>query len=169
MVHYTCLPSTRRRFDSAHPLKGLMNQKEFTIHPKKFEVKSISYSDSTLISSVKPIEEGGITAEKAEDLETLVEAPLLESCKILHEKGIKTVFSSANKKDIANGYAYITLDLEALSEKNREIALRIGKLGTIHGATMRDGIYIEIPIRESSTVGEVKQEAVRIAKGFEQQ
>ena len=153
-----------------------MNESKFTIHPKKFElhpkefkVRSGSYTDTTLISSVEPIEEGGVTVGSAEDLDAVVEAPLLDACKILHEKGIRTVFSSANKKDVADGYVYIALDLETLSEKNREIALRVGKPGKIHGATMVDGIFIEIPVTESSTVGVVRQEAIRIVQQFEQQ
>jgi len=146
-----------------------MNKKEFIIHPKKFEPRNISYPDAALISSVEPIEEGGLSVENTEELETLVEAPLLDACKILHKKGIRTVFSSANKKDVVGGYAHIALDLGTLLEKNKEIAQRVGKPGKIHGATMKDGIYIEIPINENSTVGEIRQEAIRVAHGFEQQ
>jgi hypothetical protein len=147
-----------------------MSEKKFIVQePKKFEIRSVSYPDSAPISSIDPIEEGGSNKITKEDLEIFVEAPLLEACKILYEKGIETVFSSANKKDISSGYAYLAIDFESLSEKNKKIALELGEIGKMHGSIIKDGVYIKIPINRSSTVGEVKQEAIEIAEKFEQQ
>lgn len=144
-----------------------MFEKKFEIYPKKFEIKKVSYPDETLISLVEPIEEGGLRVENADDLENLVEAPLLDACKIFHEKGIETVFSSANKKDVIGGYAHIAIDFEKLNDKNKEIALSAGELGKAHGSTERPVVYIKIPISENSTVGEIKEESIRIAQQFE--
>jgi hypothetical protein len=153
-----------------------MFNKKFEIQPKKFEIKQKkfeldkpSYGDSDLITKILPIEEGGINIEKENDLEDIVEAPLLDACKLLYGKRIETVFSSANQKDILDGYAYIVVDLEKLSEENKQIALAIGELGRIHGSIERKGIYIKIPITENSTVGEIKEESIKIAQQFKQQ
>ena len=88
---------------------------------------------------------------------------------ILHAKGIKTIFSSANKKDIAQGYAHIAIDYDSLSEENRRIALTVGALGRIHGSEETQGVYINIPVTEDSTVGEVRKEAVRLSQLFREQ
>lgn len=147
----------------------MISEKKFFIHPKKFEIKRIIYPDNTLISSVEPIEMGGITTEKAADLDKLVEFPLLEACKILNDKGIETVFSSANKKDVEQGYAYISINFEKLSQRNKELALSMGELGKIHGSIEQRGVYVKIPINKDSTVSDVRLESIRIAKIFENQ
>jgi hypothetical protein len=146
-----------------------MFKKKFEIQPKKFEVSKTSYVDETLITSVQAIEEGGLMPERVEDLEKLVEAPLLDACKILYNKGIETIFTSANKKDVLSGYAHIAIDYEKLSEENKKIALTLGELGKAHGSIERQAVYVKIPINENSTVGEIRKDSIRIAQEFKQQ
>ncbi len=148
-----------------------MDNKKFQIHqPKKFEVVGIikTYSDDTLLSQVVPIEEGGINVQNREDLAYVVEAPLLEACQRLFDKGIKTVFSSANQKDVGY-FAYIAIDFESLSSANKAIALRQGEEGMLHGSIPRKGINLKIPITETSTLGEIKQKALSLVDQFENQ
>ncbi len=146
-----------------------MSEKRFNIESKAFEIKRIIYPDSTPISSVKPIEEGGLLVRNVDDLKELVEAPLLEACQVLFIKGIKTVFSSANEKDVESGYVYITIDYNTLSEENKKIALNAGELESVHGSIQSQGVYIKIPITENSTVGEIKEKSLGIARSFSDQ
>lgn len=120
------------------------------------------------LSEIEPIEEGGLTPQNREDLKMWVEAPLLDACQQFYDKGIKTVFSSANKTDI-NRYAYIALDFDSLSPRNQEIALRLGEEGKIHGSKPRKGIYLKIPVNNKTTVGDIKKAALEMVQQFEQQ
>ncbi len=120
------------------------------------------------LSEIEPIEEGGLTPQSREDLKMWVEAPLLDACQQFYDKGIKTVFSSANKKDI-NSYAHIALDFDSLSPRNQEIALRLGEEGKIHGSKPRKGIYLKIPVNNKTTVGDIKKAALEMVQQFEQQ
>ncbi|MFH0806256.1 MAG: hypothetical protein V1885_00820 [Candidatus Brennerbacteria bacterium] len=97
-------------------------------------------SGDTPLSEIEPIEEGGVIVGDKEDLKFFVEAPLLEACQQFFDKGIKTIFSSANKKDVGIGYAHIALDFDSLSPVNKEIALSIGKEGMIHGSVPKKGV-----------------------------
>lgn len=142
---------------------------KFEIHHNKFEITGIEYDPSTPISSIEPIEEGGVVVESKENLKKVVESPLLKSCDLLFDKGIQTIFSSANKKDIEIGKGHIAIDFESLSEDNKKIALEIGKLGTIHGSTPRQGIYLEIPINDQSTLGEINEYTLNLVSQFEDQ
>lgn len=125
--------------------------------------------DSTLISDIEPVEEGGITVPSKEYLKNFVEYPLLEACELLFDKGIRTIFSSANKKDLIIGHAHIALDWEQLSPANQQIAEKLGEEGIIHGSRTRKGIYLQIPVTRSSTVGDIKEQALTLVNQFENQ
>ena len=103
-----------------------------------------------LIKEIEPIDKPGINLLKEYDaksiIDQIVELPLRKPCKILLEKGIHTMMSSANKtnvlkngekpiekEDIYNsvfdmplfteagkGYAWIMLDFESLSDENKD-------------------------------------------------
>jgi len=139
--------------------------KEFRIEKKTFRME---LPDNTRISEVEPIEEGGITVASKEDLRRVVEPPLVEACGILFDKGIRTVFSSANKKDVGRT-GHIAIDFDSLSSVNQEIASRIGSEGIIHGAVVKKGIYLEFPITESSTIGEIRELTLSLVNQFENQ
>jgi len=121
------------------------------------------------LSEIEPIEEGGLTPQNREDLKMWVEAPLLDACQQFYDKGITTVFSSANQKDISNGYAHIALDFDSLSPRNQEIALRLGEEGKIHGSKPSRGVYLKIPVHSKTTAGDIKKAALEMVQQFEQQ
>lgn len=107
-----------------------------------------------LIREIEPNDYRGINLlniDKPESLmERIIESPLLNACKILKNKGIETVMSSANKnnilkpgekpkekedvygngqqwflnhpiyEDAGRGYAWIMLNFQTLSDENRE-------------------------------------------------
>src|SRR5687768_7262504 len=70
----------------------------------------------------------GVDVGQREDLKNLIEGPLLSACEELYDKNIDTVGSSANKKDVSQGYAYITIDFETLSARNQNIGRELGEL-----------------------------------------
>jgi hypothetical protein len=154
-----------------------MERKKFEIigeSKKRLEILSESGTaaevvDTTLLNDIEPIEQGGLNVENREELKYVVEPPLLEACQQFFDKDIRTVFSSANKKDIKVGHAHITLDFDFLSPVNKQVALSVGEEAMIHGSESRKGVYIKIPISESSTMGEVKRKALAIVDKFESQ
>ena len=132
------------------------------------EITREPFNDSTPISEIEPIEHGGLTPQDREGLRSLVEAPLLDACQLLYDKGVKTVFSSANRKDVG-GSAHIAIDFDTLSANNKAIAARLGTEGMIHGFKPRKGIYINFPITPQTTLGEIREASIAIAEQFEQQ
>jgi len=145
-----------------------MNIQKFEIQPKKkFEVNHEfkTYDDEVLISEVKPIEQGMIDAGGSNNLETLIEYPLLDATKTFFKKGIKTWSSSANQKDV-NGEAYIILYYDLLSPNNKKIA---ESFGDISEYLKEKFIKINIPIEEKTTVGYVRRKFKEIADTFESQ
>jgi len=139
---------------------------------KKFEIKHefTTYSVDTPLSEVQPIEDGGYDPEvQGVNLETLIEFPLLEAVKSFNEKGIKTLFSSANKKDIEIGEVYITLDYDSLNEANKKTALEFSDVGSSHGSTEKRSVKISVPTHENMTVGDVIMSYREILNKFEDQ
>lgn len=137
--------------------------------PKKFEVHREEVPDETPISEIEQIAEGGLSVSKKEDLVQLVEAPLLQACEELYDKGIKTIFSSANRQDIAMGHAYITIDFDSLNPANQELAGSLGEIYMTHGSVPVRAVNIEIPINEASTVGDIRRAAAEIVAQFHNQ
>jgi hypothetical protein len=91
--------------------------------------------DNSSVSGIEPIEESNdFLLRTEEDIEKIVELPLIGACKELYEKNIKTVSSSANRKDVEGLFteekepsAYIEIEKESLSEENLEILKKIKK------------------------------------------
>lgn len=114
--------------------------------------------DSTLISEIGVIQEGGVTVQTKEDLSRLVEPPLLEACEELYDKNIQTVMSSANSKDVEIGHGYIDVDFDLLSPENQQIALTFGEPFLMHGPEPRSQcVKLEFPIDNTTTVGDVRR------------
>ncbi len=139
---------------------------------KKFEIKHefATYPVETPLSEVKPIETGGLDPKTSGiNLETLIEFPLLEAVKLFNEKGIRTIFSSANRKDIEIGEVYITLDYDSLNEVNKKTALDFSEVGNSHGSETQQSVKISIPTHENMTVGDVIMSYREILNKFEDQ
>lgn len=100
------------------------------------------------VLEVERIDGDSVIINSADDLYKLIELPLLESCKIFKELGVRTVMSSCNKHDVlnkdiprrknvtfkdginrdwsfSNGYAWILLDFKSMSSENQENLLSL--------------------------------------------
>lgn len=123
-----------------------------------------------MIRNIFPICESSINVLSREDLVKLVEAPLLEACEELYDKNIKTLWSSANKENLEHGgYANIQIDFDTLSDKNKEIALKFGKLSELHGEKNKKSIELRFPLTKNTTVGEIRTMAHQVVSQFEKQ
>lgn len=123
--------------------------------------------DSFYISQVEKIKNTyGCPVINKKDLKNIVEAPLVSACEELYDKNIKTVSSSANK-DCIEDEAYIIIDFDSLSERNKKKALGLGE--KINDTKGEANVKISIPITESSTFSEVEQKFNEIASQFEKQ
>jgi hypothetical protein len=119
------------------------------------------------LSEIQPITESrNIDIKNREDLENIIEYPLLSACQELYDKNIQTLSSSANQKDVAIGHVYISINFDTLSDKNKEIGR---SLGEVHFSDEMNILKIEIPINEESSVEDIKNEAENIAHKFEKQ
>ena len=78
-----------------------------------------------LIKDVERIDlPAGMNIQRRQDIELIVEGPLVKACQELFDKGVVTVNSSANSINIGIG-AFIKIDRSALSPENLLIANRI--------------------------------------------
>lgn len=109
---------------------------------KVVKVENIRDYD-TKIKDINPIWANSVTILNESDLNRVVELPLLEACKILFKKNIRTLMSSCNRYnvngldnyldnpiigkkmseiyEIGNGFAWIMFDYDALNLENQEI------------------------------------------------
>jgi len=125
---------------------------------------------SLSLADVPPIENGSPIIATKEQLKTVVEAPLLAACEALYDKNIRTLASSANRKNIQNGEASILVDFDSLSEENKIIARKISEpeQASGHGGGGKTFV-IAIPVSASSTVAEISKAALTIAQAFKWQ
>lgn len=118
-----------------------------------------------LIKDIEPIKDFGIDLLKKQNadeiIDKIIEAPLRSACKILRQKGIKTVMSSANKNNVLQpgekrkekedvkddwmyccdttfedagcGYAWIMLDFETLSDENKDMLFALEERNDAQG------------------------------------
>ena len=127
---------------------------------------------NTTIAEVKRIGGKPVVLHTREDLDTLVEMPLLDACKILFDKNIITLSSSANAQTVSGIRAlpvYILFDRDKLSAENLRIAeeFETGKR-TLEGVKITR-LGIRIPCDPSTSVQEVYEKAVRAANVFSDQ
>ena len=138
----------------------------FVILKKMEEVMKSPEKEFTSISEIEPIEQSGAVTLTRETIKEVVEAPLVAACTMLYDKNIRTVMSSANKKDIERGEAYILIEYDSLSEENKMIAKGFAEPEEIEG---RHYVHIPIPVSSKSTIYEVHTHACSIAEGFKKQ
>jgi len=103
---------------------------------------------------------------RRDQIKEIVEPPLLPACLDLYDKNIRTLSSSANKKDLEVGHAYISIDYETLSPENQKIAQKFG--GPIVSDERRM-LFIEIPVDKNSTLDSIDSSARQIAVAFQKQ
>ncbi len=138
-----------------------------------FFEKLNSNEEENSISDIEAIEESvGFVIKNENDIEKIVEAPLIEACKELYRKNIETVSSSANKKDTE---AYIEINKETLSTRNKEILKEIKKDKKFNYLKILDNknektIKVEILLEKTGvTVKEIGEKIRDFAKKFERQ
>lgn len=123
-----------------------------------------------LLAETPQVGGGYCLVHTKEQLKEIVELPLLAACEELYEKNIRTIASSANKKDIEFGQANIMIDFDTLSEENKAIARKFAApekdTGHWGGGQI---LLLMIPVSASSTVKEISQQALAMAKQFKWQ
>jgi len=101
-----------------------------------------------------------------EQIKDLVEQPLLDACEEMWNKNVRTLSTSANKKDIEVGEAYIIIDFDSLSEENQKVAQQYAKPIDYDGVK---AVKILIPVSESTSTDEISRKATEIAGTFQKQ
>jgi len=127
------------------------------------------------VRNIEAITEYGRVSTR-EDLEKVVESPLLAAAQYLYDLNVETIDSSANRKDALGSHiARINIDFDSLSPENQQIAIdllgephRGRETGTPELPVGRE-ITVEIPINENSTEQEVSNRALEIARKFKKQ
>ena len=110
------------------------------------------------LSDVPAIEESrNLLLRGRADVMKFVESPLVRACEIFFDKGIQTLASSCNPKDIAAGSAYVIINYGKLSPENQETARSFSQ--PIDYDNMR-AVKIEIPITSESSVEDIEQTLV---------
>ncbi len=120
------------------------------------------------LSEVSVIEKTrGIFISKREQIKDIVEKPLLKACEVFWDKNIKTYESSANSNDIKEGFCWIRIDFNTLSDENKNIGIQIGKQE--ENNLGENTLEIKIPVTEITTIDEISNMAVEIANKFKRQ
>lgn len=129
------------------------------------------------IASIGSVESIGLSAgqlisERAQ-LAEFVEVPALPACEHLYDLNILTTSSCANGEKAAElGNAYIIVDWESLSPRNKEIAEMIGEhiVETIDKkGTVVERIKLQTPITPDDKTDVVTAGLLDLAKNFEPQ
>jgi len=100
------------------------------------------------------------------DISRFVEASLVPACESFYDKGIRTLASSCNAKDLLDGNAYIIIDFDTLSEANQAIARTLAE--PISYDRMQ-AVKIRIPITAESQADDIGNIARSIADRFKDQ
>jgi hypothetical protein len=120
-----------------------------------------------MLKDVERIHGGYKILQSREHLKDVVEEPLLEAAQILYDKGITTVYSSASPEWPS---ADIGIDYNSLSEVNKKIALRLGRLGKLsHDGGPVVFITIAQDITPETPVDALIKKSTQIAHSFEKQ
>lgn len=138
---------------------------------------SESYPDSTQsspLNNIDPIElSQGQLLVSADELARYVEPPALPACLDLYDKNIKTISSSANRKDAEE--AYIVIDFSSLSDSNKEIALRLGSLispvrnGIEDNETNPEELMLAAPLEAADTADTIEAKLKELVAPFQRQ
>ncbi len=103
------------------------------------------------------------------DIKDIVEEPLVVACQEFYDKNIQTTGSSANRKDLETGEVEIYLNYDTLSDENKRIAEQYAEIRPYDEYFQRRDAKIAIPLSKFSTVEEISEEALRIARSFSKQ
>lgn len=104
-------------------------------------------------------------------LEGLVEPPLLRACEDLYDKNIRTLSTSANKKDVGVGFAHMIIEVSSMSLQNVAIAQKIAQDegNEVVEYDGRQALVVHITMDETTTAPEIEEQSVEIASKFNKQ
>jgi hypothetical protein len=131
---------------------------------------------STDFSTVERIAESrGGMPQTVDDLDSMVEAPLLPAARLLYEKGIRTTESTANPVANADGTGLMTIDYDSLSADNKAIADRLTaedaalpvearRLEVVPSADGYTAAVMQVPL--TGSVEDIAAKATAIAESF---
>ncbi len=139
-------------------------------------MKDARDSDTVLRAwdNVERIRIGRIRGVQREALLEFVEEPLKIAVGIMFDKNIPTVGSSCNLHDYAKGKAWITLDYDFMTARNRRVADRhetVEKF-TVHNRNIDRVVTVAgllFPIETLDLPEEIGERAVDIAEKFYEQ
>jgi hypothetical protein len=124
------------------------------------------------LSEIEPFTDAHVEIRDRSDLAKVVEGPLLSACQKLYDRNIRTYMSSANKEALVNAepVAEFSINYEALSERNREIAehlieAKVAEL-VLRNYTGPSRLIFSIPVTTESTWGEIEDKSNEIADRF---
>lgn len=119
------------------------------------------------VTEINPIEKSRNQMIMGRDeIKELVELPLVRACEGLWDKGVRTLSSSANKKDVGSN-AYIILDYGSMSPENQEIAQEMEEVIDYDGMK---AVKLKIPIEDGDvSFSEVEQQAIELAERYKEQ
>ena len=123
------------------------------------------------IKHVSRIEKSDSMLQRRADIKKLVEEPLVPACERLYDLNICTWRASANSNDINQGYGVISIDFPSLSEHNKTIAQELFERREAELTTPEDPrlVILRIPLKETSTIGDVSDAALKLAERFGKQ
>lgn len=121
------------------------------------------------IAGVEPISQsaGQLITERAQ-LADWVEAPALPACEQLYDLNIQTSSASANGTEAKLGGAYIDLDWQTLSPRNKEIAESIGEF-FIDSIDEKEKVKLHLKISPEESEEQVSYGLLGLAQEFEPQ
>jgi hypothetical protein len=93
--------------------------------------------------------------------------PLTAACLELYDKNIKTVSTTANRKDVEGGYVGIGVDALSLSEENLKVVQELD--GVLHERNGIKDYSLRIPVGLDTSVEEIRYKSLEIAHKFKKQ
>ena len=112
------------------------------------------------LATIAPIEQtAGLFINSQEEIDEIVEPPLRKSVRILFERGIRTVSSSANRLDLApDRNPNIILDIITMNADNLRTTRRRGHIDPYSGTAT-----IEFQATPDTTIEGISEQAVAFA------
>lgn len=112
-----------------------------------------------------------------DQLEELIELPLLPACEVFYDNNIRTLSSTANRKNteiegFAENNANIILDYETLSDRNKQHVQQLCEVGNAVRIEDYDGrvaIELKFPVDSKTLVEELSKKAETAASQFHKQ
>jgi hypothetical protein len=117
----------------------------------------------------------GVGPRNVDELNKIVEAPLLPAARLLYERGVQTTESSANPEHDTDGYGKMTINYDTLSEENKHIAQELAQaneqlppesrpISIIRSGDGYMAVTMRVPLQGS--VDEIAANAAAVAEQF---